>query len=173
MALSFVFALLCALYPTDHETNYQLPRGGHNEAAVVFVDKALRHVNTGTALVVPIVRRDVSGLAQLTVVTFVGILATHVPKRVFNELEIAGTRLGQRPLNPNSKHNVPSGHSSLASAAAFFMCRRYGLCWIWLIIIAFLTMWARVLLDAHTVSAVLSGFFVGLAIILCFVSPKK
>lgn len=172
--LSAALALACALYPSNHALNYQTPRGGQHDLKVMLVEDGLRHVNTVAALALPLLQRDLVGLAQLSVVTVVGTAATHIPKRLFNDWVIAGTRLGQRPQDEDSRHNVPSGHSSLASAAAWFVCRRYGWRWAWLLMpITAATMWARVMLDAHTLSAVLAGLFVGVAVALFFVTPRR
>lgn len=171
--LAVALALVCALYPSNHELDYQTPRGGQQDAKVRLVEDVLRHVNTVVAIALPLVNRDLVGMAQLTVVTVVGTAATHIPKRLLNDWVIAGTRLGQRPQSLDSQHNVPSGHSSLASAAAWFVCRRYGWRWAWLVLpITAATMWARVMLDAHTLSAVLAGLFVGVAVALFFVTPR-
>lgn len=171
--IAVALALACALYPSNHELDYQTPRGGQQDVKVVLVEDVLRHVNTVAAIALPLLNRDLVGLAQLTVITVVGTAATHIPKRLLNDWVIAGTRLGQRPQNTDSHHNVPSGHSSLASAAAWFVCRRYGWRWAWLVLpITAATMWARVMLDAHTLSAVLAGLFVGVAVALFFVTPR-
>ncbi len=172
--LCAALALACALYPSDHELGYHTPRGGHDHVTVMLVEDGLRHVNTVVAIALPLLQRDLAGLAQLAAVTVVGTAATHIPKRLFNDWVVAGTRLGQRPLDEDSRHNAPSGHSSLASAAAWFVCRRYGWRWACLLLpIAAATMWARVMLDAHTLSAVLSGLFVGVAVVLFFVTPRR
>jgi membrane-associated phospholipid phosphatase len=171
--LAAALAVACALYPSNHELHYADPRGGEDHATVVAVEHVVRHVNTVVAVALPLLHRDLAGLAQLAVVTVVGMAATHIPKRVLNDWEVAGTRLGQRPQDLDSRHNVPSGHSSLASAAAWFVCRRYGWRWAWLLLpITAATMWARVMLDAHTVSAVLAGLFVGVAVVVFFVTPR-
>jgi lipid A 1-phosphatase len=172
--LAVALALACALYPSDHALDYPQRRGGQDDPRVVLVEDTVRHINTVAAAALPLLKRDLMGLAQLTVVTVVGIAATHLPKRVLNDWVVAGTRLGQRPQELDSRHNMPSGHSSLASAAAWFVCRRYGWRWAWLLLpITAATMWARVMLDAHTVSAVLAGLFVGVAVALFFVTPRQ
>ena len=171
--LAVALALACALYPSDHALDYPQPRGGQDDPRVVLVEDTLRHINTVAAAALPLIKRDLVGLAQLTVVTVVGTAATHIPKRLLNDWVVGGTRLGQRPQDLDSRHNMPSGHSSLASAAAWFVCRRYGWRWAWLLLpITAATMWARVMLDAHTVSAVLAGLFVGVAVALFFVTPR-
>lgn len=171
--LAAALALACALYPTNHALDYPETRGGHDKASVLLVENAVRHVNTAVAIALPLFSRDLVGLAQLAVVAVVGTAATHIPKRLLNDQEISGTRLGQRPQNLHSQHNVPSGHSSLASAAAWFVCRRYGWRWACLLLpITAATMWSRVMLDAHTVSAVWAGLFVGVAVALFFVTPR-
>nr|WP_284702424.1 phosphatase PAP2 family protein [Herbaspirillum aquaticum] len=58
---------------------------------------------------------------------------------------------------------MPSGHSSMASSAMYFVGRRYG--WwhlIYMLPILLMTMFARVALDAHTISAVLAGALAGI-----------
>ena len=172
--LAVALALACALYPSNHAQEYLEPRGGHHDPKVVLVEDAVRHVNTVVAVALPVINRDLVGLAQLAVVTVVGTVATHIPKRLLNDWVVAGTRLGQRPQDLDSRHNMPSGHSSMASAAAWFACRRYGWRWACLLLpITAATMWARVMLDAHTVSAVLTGLFVGAAAVLFFVTPHR
>lgn len=171
--LAVVLAVACALYPSDHEHDYQTSRGGEQEASVMVVEEGVRHLNSLMAIALPLIHRDLVGLAQLAVVAVVGTAATHIPKRLCNDWVIAGTRLGQRPHRHDSKGNVPSGHSSLASCAAFFVCRRYGWRWAWLLLpITLATMWARVMLDQHTMSAVFAGLFVGVAVALFFVKPR-
>jgi lipid A 1-phosphatase len=69
---------------------------------------------------------------------------------------------------------MPSGHSSMASCATYFVCRRYGL-WhaLYLLPILLLTMYARVALNDHTVSAVIVGALVGFVTAALFTSPYK
>ncbi len=169
-----VAAVACALYPTNHVRDYAVSRGGKTSDLVQFVEYRGRHVNTVLLVVLPLVKRDPVGVAQLLQAGAFTIIATHGGKRVLNGVVIGETRLGQRPLQPQSRHNSPSGHSSLASMGAFFIARRYG--WLWLLLllpVMVLTMWARVQLDAHTVSAVLAGMFIGLAPCFWLVSPRR
>jgi lipid A 1-phosphatase len=62
----------------------------------------------------------------------------------------------------------------MASCAAYFVARRYGL-WhaLYLIPIMLLTMSARVMLDAHTISAVLTGCLIGLICAAWWTSPYQ
>ncbi len=171
--LSVVLALGCALFPTDHARDYAVRRRGDQDTAVVAVEYVVRHVNTAAAIALPVLKRDLVGLAQLSAVGVAGTAATHVPKRLLNDWRVLDTRIGQRPHRPDSKGNVPSGHTSLASCAAWFACRRYGWHWAWsLAPVVAATMWARVMLDEHTLSAVLSGLFVGLAVVAFLVTPR-
>ena len=74
---------------------------------------------------------------------------------------VLGVRLGERPHG--GRHNMPSGHASLASSAVYFVGRRYG--WwhlLYLVPVLLLTMFARVELDAHTGSAVIAGALIGI-----------
>ena len=60
------------------------------------------------------------------------------------------------------------------SCAAYFVSRRYG--WkhaLYLVPILLLTMYARVELNDHTVSAVVVGALVGLVSAAMFTSPRK
>jgi len=80
-----------------------------------------------------------------------------------------GTRLGERPFSPTSNHNTPSGHSTLAGASAYFVMRRYSW-WFAIVVIPILlsTMYARVMLDQHTISATVAGAATGLLVAALF-----
>ena len=99
----------------------------------------------------------------------VGVLASHGPKRLLNDVEIMGTRLGQRPHSTDSRHNMPSGHSTLAGACAYFMVRRYSI-WFGIIVIPVLlfTMYVRFMLDMHTISATIAGAGTGILVSAIF-----
>jgi lipid A 1-phosphatase len=142
---------------------YSESKGGQDMALVTLTEDYGRFINTGLQVLVPVVTRDIVGLKQVAVITVVGVLATHGPKRLLDRIEIAGTRLGQRPYSPDSQHNMPSGHSALAASSVWFLMRRYSL-WFGLITIpvTVMTMYTRVMLDAHTISAVIAGALVGL-----------
>lgn len=161
------------IYPSDLEAYHAAPYDGAENALVLGMEDYGRHINTALALAVPILLRDVVGLKQLLVITIVGILATHGPKRLLNGLEVMGTRLGERPYGPDSRHNMPSGHSALASTVIWYLGRRYS--W-WLAVITvpvtLLTMWARVMLNAHTFSAVIAGALIGLLVAGLFVTRR-
>lgn len=168
-ALVVVAILAAYVYPSDMEGTYGQSRGGDDMTLVVGTEYAGRFVNTALQLGVPLVLRDMTGLKQLAVITVAGIVASHGPKRLLNDIEIMGTRLGQRPWSPDSAHNMPSGHATLAGSAVAFLIRRYG--WIWGLVtipILILTMYARVMLDAHTVSAVIAGALTGLLVTAMF-----
>jgi len=169
--LGAVLALVFAtLYPSDMDGHYATSRNGHENALVMGVETYGRHLNTLIPIGTAIVLRDVKGLWQMTAVVLAGTLATHGPKRLLNNVEIAGTRLGQRPNGGD--HNMPSGHSALASAGAYIAVRRY-LKWMGVIVwpILFLTMYARYMLDAHTVSATIAGAIVGVLVAHLLVKP--
>ena len=67
------------------------------------------------------------------------------------------------------KHYMPSGYSILVGACAYFIMRRYSI-WFGVIVIPVLlfTMYARVMLDKHTVSATISGAATGLLVAALF-----
>lgn len=173
-SLGLGLILLISVYPSDIASYRANPYPGYEMPAVVLVEDKLRHINTIAAFAVPIVLRDWVGLKQLSVVVLAGTAATHIPKRALDQVTIAGTRLGERPNRPTSRHNMPSGHSSLASAVIWFLGRRYGWGWLALTVpITLATMGTRVLLNAHTISAVLAGALVGILVTALFVTRRE
>jgi len=165
---------LVAVYPSDLPSYQNADYDGHQDALVIGVEDYARHANTLLAFAVPIALRDWVGLKQLAVATVAGIIATHGPKRLLNDVWIGDTRLGQRPHSPDSNHNMPSGHSALASAVVWFLGRRYSWWWALLTVpITLLTMYARVMLNAHTISAVIAGCLVGLLVTALFVTKRR
>lgn len=161
-------------YPSDMENDYSVSRGGKSSKLVMFTEDYGRHINTLLPFATIVVLRDWTGLKQIAVVTVAGIVASHGPKRLLNDVTVMGTRLGQRPNSPNSRHNMPSGHVTLASAGAYFMMRRYNF-WYGLIVIPvmLLTMYSRVMLDAHTISAVISGAMTGILVTALFATKWR
>lgn len=166
--------IAAAIYPSNIEKYYSTPRGGQEMPLVTVTEDYARHINSLLPLAAIVILRDWKGLQELAMVTVVGTLAVHVPKRLLNDVEIMGTRLGRRPNSPHSKHNSPSGHSSLASSGAYFMMRRYGL-WFGIIVlpVMLLTMYARVMLDAHTVSATIAGALIGIIVTALFTTKWR
>ncbi|MFN3954335.1 MAG: lipid A 1-phosphatase LpxE [Pararhodobacter sp.] len=158
-----------SIYPSDMEGRYAQSRGGHEMRHVTLTEDYGRFINTGLQLAVPLLLRDMAGLKQLAVITVAGIVASHGPKRLLNDVEIRGTRLGQRPSSPDTRHNMPSGHATLAASGAYFLMRRYSL-WFGLIVLPVLlaTMYARVMLDEHTISAVIAGALTGMLVTALF-----
>lgn len=159
-------------YPSDMNGHYATSKNGHDNPIVVNVENYGRHLNTLIPLAMVVLLRDVNGLKQLGAIAFTGIVASRGSKRLLNDVEIMGTRLGQRPFSPNSNHNMPSGHSTLASAGAYYTARRYSH-WFGLIVwpIVGLTMYARYMLDAHTVSATIAGALTGIFVAALFTRP--
>ena len=165
VVMMFLIITAASIYPSDLENDYAVSRGGHEMSFVVATESYGRHINTVLPFALALILKDKEGLKQLGFITVAGILASHGPKRLLNDVEIMGTRLGQRPSSPTSKHNTPSGHSTLAGACAYFIMRRYST-WMGLIVIPVLlaTMYARVMLDKHTVSATIAGAATGLLV---------
>lgn len=168
--LAVAVLVATTLYPSDMNGHYATSRNGHDNALVVSVEDYGRHLNTIIPVGTAILLRDVKGLGQIASVIFAGTAATHIPKRLLDDVELFGTRLGQRPNG--SDHNMPSGHSALASAGAYIAVRRYTR-WFGVIVwpVLFLTMYARYMLDAHTVSATIAGALVGFMVAAAFVRP--
>lgn len=158
--------------PTDLES-YRTPHEESNREIVFLTENYLRFTSTIVQVALPLFLRDKIGIVQLVYTGIASAAATHGMKRLANRWEIWGNRLGERPNGKRSQHNMPSGHSSMASCAAYFVCRRYGI-WhaLYLIPILLLTMYARVALHAHTVPAVIAGSFIGLMMAAFFTSRR-
>ena len=169
IVLLVTIILISSLYPSDLENDYSTSRGGEDISFVVSTEKYGRHINTLMPFALAIISRDKAGFKQILVIAVSGIIASHGPKRILNNVKIKGTRLGQRPFSSTSKHNTPSGHSTLAGATAYFVMRRYSW-WFAVIVIPVLlcTMYARVMLDKHTISATLAGAATGLLVAALF-----
>jgi len=167
--LLVLIILVSSVYPSDLENDYSQSRGGEDIEFVVLTEKYGRHINTLMPFALAVISRDKSGLKQIFVIAVSGIVASHGPKRFLNNVQIMGTRLGQRPFSSTSKHNTPSGHSTLAGATAYFVMRRYSW-WFAVIVIPVLlcTMYARVMLDKHTISATVAGAATGLLVATLF-----
>ena len=169
IVLLVTIILISSLYPSDLENDYSTYRGGEDISFVVSTEKYGRHINTLLPFALAIISRDKAGFKQILVIAVSGIIASHGPKRILNNVKIMGTRLGQRPFSSTSKHNTPSGHSTLAGATAYFVMRRYSW-WFAVIVIPVLlcTMYARVMLDKHTISATFAGAATGLLVAALF-----
>jgi len=173
------FILLCLLgviisvaIPTDLQS-YRTPHAESNREIVLLTENYLRFSNTIVQVALPLLLRDKIGIVQLVYTGVASAAATHGMKRLANRWIIWGNRLGERPNGNDSQHNMPSGHSSMASCAAYFVCRRYGI-WhaLYLIPVLLLTMYARVALHAHTIPAVTAGAFIGLMMAAFFTSRR-
>lgn len=159
---AFLLLLAVELYPSNLKTGYGYSKLGPPAPIVTHTEDWGRLTNTVLQLAVPLMLRDVTGLKQLVPVTIAGIVASHGPKRLLNNVVVGETRLGQRPYGTQSKHNMPSGHSTLAASAVVFLVIRYGLIWALITVpVLLLTMYTRVALDAHTISAVIAGALTG------------
>ena len=174
-----LFMLLCVVgivamivFPSDLESYRTGPPD--RSLPVVATDKYLRFVNTAAQAALPFLMRDPVGIMQDVYVAVGTTVATHGLKRLLDQWTIWDARLGERPGNVKSQHNMPSGHSSMASCAVYFVPRRYG--WwhlLYLIPIMLLTMYARVQLEAHTIPAVIAGMLVGLLVAALFTGRRK
>ena len=161
---------ICASYPSDTQ-DYGPP---NDSGLVLASEHGLRFINTAVQVALPLLLRDKIGMAQLVFVGVSTTAATHIVKRLLNNRVVWGTRLGQRPTGADSRSNMPSGHSSMASSAAYFVCRRYRF-WhaLYLIPILLLTMFSRVELNSHSVSAVIAGALLGFLMAALFTSHRK
>jgi membrane-associated phospholipid phosphatase len=167
MVMIFLSIVVAAFYPSSNKNDYSSSRNSRHMLVVMMVEDYARYINTALPLVTTIVLKDWTGMKQLVVLAVSTTLSTHIPKRVMNNVEVNGIRLGERPNKGN--HNMPSGHSSEASMGGFFMIRRYSK-WFGIIVlpILVLTMYTRYILDQHTVSATIAGALIGLLIVLMF-----
>ncbi|MEO7013112.1 MAG: lipid A 1-phosphatase LpxE [Thermomonas sp.] len=166
--------LASTFYPTDL-ASYTAGLGISQAPQTVYdVDHYGRFFNTALQIGLPLLLRDKAGMIELVKVAVATTLATHALKHALNNVDIMGTRLGQRPFSPNSSLNMPSGHSSMASCAAYFVSRRYGWKLAFLVLpVLLLTMFARVSLDEHTISAVISGALLGIFVSAVFTTPYR
>jgi lipid A 1-phosphatase len=158
--LALVVCILAPLYPNDLQS--RVSEGQSPQPLVQWVENQGRFANTALQVLLPLAMRDVEGLRRLVWIAVLGTASTHGLKHALNDVEISGIRLGQRPSSQSSKHNMPSGHSSLASSGAVFVCRRYGWRWgllLWPMVLA--VMYTRMALDAHTLGAVVMGSALG------------
>lgn len=166
--------LLSVMYPSDLDSYSTSSPDASLPAAVDLTENYLRFVPTVLQIALPLVLGDKVGLVQLVYVGISTTIATHGAKRILNDRWIFDTRLGQRPSRSGSKHNMPSGHSSMASCAVYFIGRRYGLrLALMLMPILILTMFARVMLNDHTVSAVVAGALLGFLTTALFTSRRR
>ncbi|MDH5822508.1 lipid A 1-phosphatase LpxE [Luteimonas sp. RD2P54] len=159
MVMCLIGTALSVFYPSDLLSYRDTPRSEH--ALVTGTEQYGRFINTIAQLALPIVKRDPIGMMQNLYIGFAGTLMTHGLKRALDPVTVQGVRLGERPYG--GRHNMPSGHASLASSAVYFVGRRYG--WwhlFYLVPVLLLTMFARVELDAHTGSAVIAGALIGI-----------
>jgi lipid A 1-phosphatase len=164
--------VLSAIYPTDLESYPVLPRGTSVPMEVTLTEDYIRFVPTAIQIALPFVLRDKVGLVQLLYVAVSTTIATHAAKRLLDSVWVEDTRLGQRPHGGSL--NMPSGHSSMASCAVYFIGRRYSLrLGLLLSVILGLTLYARVMLNAHTISAVIAGALLGCLTAAWFTSPRN
>ncbi|MDI1301312.1 MAG: phosphatase PAP2 family protein [bacterium] len=164
--IGFIF---CLLAPVN------LQSYGHpsNNEVVVFNDSYLRFTNTAVQIAIPVLLADKIGMMQLVYVGISTTVATQGLKRILDKWEIWGTQLGERPKGPTKRHNMPSGHSSMAACAVYFVCRRYGFVHaLYLTPIMLLTMYSRVALNDHTVTAVIAGALIGFLMAAIFTSKR-
>jgi lipid A 1-phosphatase len=173
-AILLAAIILVAIYPSDIGSYPVLPEGTPTPKVVRLTEDYVRFVPTAVQIALPIVLGDEVGLAQLVYVGISATIATHGTKYLLNDRWVMGTRLGRRPDRTNTHSNMPSGHSSMASCAVYFVGRRYS---IWLAIplaiIMLLTMYARVMLNQHTISAVIAGALIGFLATAMFTSPRR
>ncbi|WP_187471115.1 phosphatase PAP2 family protein [Luteimonas viscosa] len=159
MMMCLIGSALSIFYPSDLSSYRATPRS--EDILVTGTEQYGRFINTIAQLALPIVKRDPIGVIQNLYIGVAGTIMTHGLKRALDPVVVLGVRLGERPHG--GRHNMPSGHASLASSAVYFVGRRYG--WwhlLYLVPVLLLTMFARVELDAHTGSAVIAGALIGI-----------
>lgn len=164
-----IVMLISTFYESDMKDFYNKNRKKGAPDYIHFVEDYGRFTNTAIQALLPIILRDPVGVMQAINVGIVTTASTHTLKFALNDVTVGSTRLGQRPRNPNSSRNMPSGHSSMASCALGFVARRYGAKWLVILLpVLILTMYARFMLDAHTISATIAGACLGIiSALLC------
>jgi lipid A 1-phosphatase len=103
------------------------------------------------------------GIKQIFMVSAATFVTTQVLKTGLNNVRIGDKKLGDRP--DGGGNNFPSGHTSSAFSAAWYIKKRYGLknAAIPLIGAAF-TAYSRVHSKKHDVAAVVGGALLGIAV---------
>ena len=86
LVLMSVIILMATIYPSNMARDYSESRGGHDRASIVAFENYGRHVNTALPFITALALRDWVGLKQLVVITVVGVLASHGPKRLLNDI---------------------------------------------------------------------------------------
>lgn len=150
---------MISMFPSDLEDYRETAPSTH--PIVTGVENYGRYINTAVQIGLPFIKRDPVGILQNLYIAVGSTMLTHGLKRALDPVMVVGTRLGERPNG--GRYNMPSGHSSMAACAMYFVGRRYG--WwhlIYMLPILLMTMFARVALDAHTISAVLAGALAGI-----------
>jgi lipid A 1-phosphatase len=163
--------VISLLFPTNLKS-YRTAPPDRSTVAVVTEDYG-RFAVTAAQVAMPLVTRDAVGLVQLAYVALGTTALTHTIKFLVQDVTVWEARLGERPSRAGSRNNMPSGHASMASCAVYYLGRRYG--WwhlLYAVPIMLLTMYARVALQAHTVSAVIAGMLVGLLMAAMFTGKR-
>ncbi|PID76090.1 MAG: lipid A 1-phosphatase LpxE [Deltaproteobacteria bacterium] len=174
LCLLAVVMLVSTFYESDMNNFYNKNRKKGAPGYIHFVEDYGRFTNTAIQALLPFVLRDPVGVMQAINVGILTTASTHTLKFALNDVRIGNTRLGQRPRNPGSSKNMPSGHSSMASCALGFVGRRYGSKWLYILLpVLILTMYARFMLDAHTISATIAGACLGIISALLCTSRYK
>ncbi len=173
LLVTLFFAI--AFYPSD--INWYRARQKDKSPHVVVIEHGLRYVPSILQFAVPMLFADKIGLIQATYVAIATTIATQGLKRVMNDWSSFGTRLGERPFDEGSRFNMPSGHTTMAGSAVFFLFFRYGTWHLsYSMPLLILTMYARIMLKAHTLSAVCAGsvlaFLIAFLLTSSFVKPK-
>jgi len=179
--LGILSLLASTFYPTDLASYARGEGISRAPETAHFTERYARFVNPVLQAGLPVLLGDKAGMIEVVKIAIATTLATQVLKHALNNVHIMGTRLGERPPLPSGEpprdfadgnYNMPSGHSSMASCGAYFVSRRYG--WKLLLIVfpvLLLTMFARVSLDKHTLSAVISGAILGILMSAIFTTP--
>jgi membrane-associated phospholipid phosphatase len=171
---SFIFILIVLFFvscfsPSDPK--FQFSGKDERVKVIRFIDNYERFLNTFAQALIPIVLGDKIGLVQSAYVGLSTTIITHGFKNLYNQL---GFEFSTRPTG--AKSNMPSGHSSMAACGMAFVIRRYG--WRFkygfiLILTTLGTMFARVELSKHTLSAIFAGCIVGVFSGYCFASKTR
>lgn len=133
------------------------------DQGVQWVENRGRYIGNVVQVLLPLILGDRVGLVQLFFVSLATTTMTHCLKRVVNDLHVGPTRVGERPNG--GRHNMPSGHSSMAASALGYLWRRFGVWHVaYLLPVLLATMATRVLLSAHTIPAVMAGALIGVVL---------
>jgi membrane-associated phospholipid phosphatase len=156
--MKIFFALFFFIFSIFSKNASAYMFGGINQ--VEDIGNAIQYIEVINSIAMVGIKKDKEGAKQLAYTLGTSAAVTQAGKYAFNNVNIGGVRLGERPNGGN--YNFPSGHTSWTTANAWFIYKRYGIKYAALPIAgAVFTGYSRIYADKHDVKGVISGALVG------------